>query len=133
MTAYVIDASVAAEYLLRTPLGLHVAPLLETSELLAPALLDVEVLSVLKRAVRREVLTDARAREALGDLATWPIERLAHPHLLTQAWAYSFQLSAYDAVYAAAAKLFGIPLLTADGPLANAPGLEIAVQNIRLS
>lgn len=133
MNAYIIDASVAAEYLLRTTLGLHAAPLIETSELLAPALLDVEVLSVLRRAVRRDLLSEARAQEALNDLSTWPIERLSHLPLLNQAWTYRHQLSAYDAVYAAAAKIFGVPLLTADGPLADAPGLGIAVQNIRLS
>jgi predicted nucleic acid-binding protein len=41
---YVIDASAAAEYLLRTPLGLKLADLIAGAFILAPALLDVEVL-----------------------------------------------------------------------------------------
>jgi predicted nucleic acid-binding protein len=41
---YVIDASAAAEYLLRTPLGLKLAALIEQAFLLAPELLDVEVM-----------------------------------------------------------------------------------------
>ena len=51
MTAYVVDASVAAEYLLRTSLGLTIANTLEGAQLMAPELLDVEVFSVLRRAV----------------------------------------------------------------------------------
>ena len=44
MSRYVIDASAAAEYLLRTSLGLKVANIIEDGLLLAPELLDVEVL-----------------------------------------------------------------------------------------
>ena len=36
MTRYVVDASVAVEYLLRTPVGESVAELLEGAVLLAP-------------------------------------------------------------------------------------------------
>jgi predicted nucleic acid-binding protein len=58
---YVIDASAAAGYLLRTPLGLKLADLIEGALLLAPELLDVEVLSVLRRAVLRQQLEEQRA------------------------------------------------------------------------
>ena len=130
---YVIDASVAAEYLLRTPLGVRAAQLIEPSRLLAPALLDVEVLSVLRRGVRRGVLSEARAQTAVEDLVTWPIERIPHPPLLKAAWIHHHNLSAYDSVYVAAAKLYDVPLLSADRPLARAPNLGITVQNIRLA
>jgi hypothetical protein len=49
---YVIDASAAVEYLLRTPLGRKLADLIADAFILAPELLDVEVLSVLRRAAR---------------------------------------------------------------------------------
>ncbi len=133
MTVYVIDASVAAEYLLQTPLGVQAAQLIETSYLLAPALLDVEVLSVLRRALLRGVLSEARADAAVKDLTTWPVERVPHPPLLTAAWTHRHNLSAYDSVYVAVAKLYGAPLLSAGGPLARAPQLGITVQNIRLA
>lgn len=133
MMSFVIDASVAAEYLLRTPLGLQAAGLIERADLIAPALLDVEVLSVFRRAVLRGVLAEARAAEAVEDLTTWPVERISHAPLLRKAWAHRHNLSAYDSVYVAAADLYNIPLLTADGPLANAPKLGITVQNIRLA
>lgn len=133
MTSYVVDASVAAEYLLRTSLGLQASELIESADLLAPALFDVEVLSVFRRAMLRGVLAEARAAEAVEDLATWPVERIPHAPLLQKAWAHRYNLSAYDSVYVAAADLYNVPLLTADGPLANAPKLGITVHNIRLA
>jgi predicted nucleic acid-binding protein len=130
---FVIDASAAAEYLLRTPLGQKLEDLIEEASLLAPALLDAEVLSVLRRALLRKKIEEHRARLALEDLGEWPIDRIPHPVLLGEAWKHRHNVSAYDAFYVAVAKLYEAPLLTTDGPLSRAPGLEIAVQNIRLS
>lgn len=132
MTRCVIDASVAAEFLLRTPLGRKIAEVVEGAFLAAPELLDVEVLSVLRRAVLRQRLEDRRARLALDDLATWPLDRVPHAVLLREAWRHRHNVSAYDAFYVAAARLYDAPLLTADGPLSRAPALGIVVQNIRL-
>ena len=49
MTRYAVDASLAGEYLLRTPLGLSVANIIESASLAAPELMDVEVLSTQRR------------------------------------------------------------------------------------
>ena len=68
MIKYVIDASAAVEYLLQTTLGLKVAEVIADVFLIAPALLDVEVLSVLRRAVLHKKLAEQRAAEALADL-----------------------------------------------------------------
>ena len=86
MTRCVIDASVAAEFILRTTLGRKIAEIIEGAFLAAPELLDVEVLSVLRRAVLRQRLEDRRARLALDDLATWPMDRIPHAALLREAW-----------------------------------------------
>ena len=117
MTRYVIDASAAAEYLLRTTLGLKLAGLIEGAFLLAPELLDVEVLSVLRRAV----------------LHRRPIDRVSHTALVLEAWRHRSNVSAYDAFYVAAARLYDASLLTSDGPLARAPALGIVIQNIRMA
>jgi predicted nucleic acid-binding protein len=130
---YVIDASAAAEYLLRTPLGLKLADLMAGAFILAPTLLDVEVLSVLRRAVLRQQLAEQRAWLALADLLAWPIDRIAHTALLREAWQHRHNVSAYDAFYVAAARLYDASLLTADGPLTRAPALGIVVQNIRMA
>jgi len=128
----VIDASAAAEYLLRTPLGRKLDDLLEEASLLAPALLDVEVLSVLRRALLQKKIEEHRARLALEDLGAWPVDRIPHSTLLREAWKHRHNVSAFDAFYVAVAKLYEAPLLTADGPLSRAPGLGIVVQNFRL-
>lgn len=132
MTRYVVDASVAVEYLLRTPLGLTVAEMLESAVLLAPELLDAEALSVLRRAVLQGRLSEARAQQAVDDLVHWPVERIPHRALALLAWQYRQNLSAYDAFYVAAARAHDIPLLTADARLSRASGLDIAVQFIRI-
>jgi predicted nucleic acid-binding protein len=132
VSRYVIDASAATEYLLRTPLGLKLADVIEDGFLLAPELLDVEVLSVLRRAVLRGQLTEQRALVAIEDLVDWSIDRIPHISLVRAAWQRRNNVSAYDAFYVAAARLSSASLVTADGPLARAPSLGIVVENIRL-
>lgn len=133
MTGYVIDASVAVEYLLRTPLGVTLADTVENSSLAAPELLDPEVMSALRRAVLTGRLEEARAVMALGDLAIWPIDRISHRALALSAWEHYSNVCAYDAFYVAAAHAMGVPLLTADGRLARSTGLDITVHHIRMS
>ena len=133
MTGYVIDASVAVEYLLRTPLGTTLADTVENSSLAAPELLDQEVMSVLRRAVLTGRLEEARAVMALNDLAVWPIDRISHRTLAVSAWQHYSNISAYDAFYVAAARATGVPLLTADGRLARSTGLDITVHHIQRS
>jgi len=132
VSRYVIDASAATEYLLRTPLGLKLSGVISDAALLAPELLDVEVLSVLRRAVLRRELTEQRALLAIEDLMDWSIDRLPHRSLMWSAWQHRNNVSAYDAFYVAAARVAHAALLTADGPLSRAPSLGILVENIRL-
>jgi predicted nucleic acid-binding protein len=132
MIRYVIDASAAVEYLLRTQLGLKLADAIEGAFLLAPELLDVEVLSVLRRAVLRKQLQEHRAALVLEDLIDWPVERIPHASLVQEAWRHRHNVSAYDAFYVAVARLYDATLLTADGPLTRTPASGIAVQNIRM-
>ena len=130
MSRYVVDASVAVEYLLRTPLGLTVAGIIEGASLAAPELMDAEVLSVLRRAVLNGRLQEPRAQMVVDDLEHWPVDRISHRSLAQLAWQYRGNISAYDAFYVAAARVHGIPLLTADGRLARASGLGVVVQSV---
>ena len=132
MTGYVIDASVAVEYLLRTSLGRAVADMIESASLAAPELIDAEVLSVLRRAVLRGHLEEPRALLAIDDLAEWPVDRISHRLLARSAWQYHRNVSAYDAFYLAAAHALDLPLLTADGRLSRTSGLGVVVQNVRI-
>lgn len=132
MSRYVVDASVAVEYLLRTPLGLTLAGTIDDASLLAPELMDAEVLSVLRRAVLNGNLDEERAVMAVDDLTNWPVDRVPHRELARLAWQYHKTVSAYDALYIATARTHDLPLLTADGRLARAPKLGIAIQHIRI-
>ena len=100
--------------------------------LVAPELLDAEVLSVLRRAVLTGRLGEARAEMAVADLARWPVDRISHRTLVAMAWQYYRNVSTYAAFYVAAARSHGIPLMTADGRLSRAPNLGIVVQHVRM-
>jgi predicted nucleic acid-binding protein len=127
----VVDASAAVEYLLQTPLGLRVAPLIEDADVIAPELLDAEVLAVLRREVLAGRLAERRAAEAISDLRDWGVERLPHKMLLDAAWKLRENVTAHDALYVAAARARRATLVTADGPLSRAQKLGVVVHNVR--
>ncbi len=133
MTGYVIDASVAFEYLLRTPLGRTVANTIERASLVAPELMDAEVLSVLRKAVFQGRVEEERARMVVEDLIRWPVARIRHRELARWAWYYRRNVTSYDALYVACARLYGIPLLTADSRLARASGLGVVMHDVRMA
>jgi predicted nucleic acid-binding protein len=95
---------------------------LRGEELAAPHLLDVEVVSVLRRSVLLGKVTGKRASQALEDLQDLQIERVAHTTLLPRVWELRDNLTSYDACYVALAELFHAPLLTCDAKMASAPG-----------
>lgn len=131
---YAIDASAAVEVLLKTGLGMKVAAVLGRSNLVAPELLDVEVLSVLRRGVFQKKLTEDRAALALADLVDWHLVRIPHRLLVREAWRHRHNASGCDAFYIAAARLNDASLVTADGPLARSEAaFGISILNIRLS
>jgi predicted nucleic acid-binding protein len=124
----VIDASAVTELLLGRGSGERVAALVETHDhdLHAPHLLDIEVLSALRRLVARDLMSPARAEDAVEDLLDLRIERYPHVGLLDRAWQLRHDLSAYDASYVALAEALAeeeassVTLLTADRRLARA-------------
>jgi len=126
------DASVAVELLLRTPLGEQLVHRVEGATLVAPALIDCEVLAVLRKLVLRGEIPDDRAVAALDDLPRWQVQRLPATDLLHEAWSLRHNVSAYDAFYVAAARLYDAQVLTADGPLARAPQVGVVIENVRL-
>ena len=131
MSTWVVDASVAVEILLRTPTGDQAWTMIETGEVCCPDLLDAEVLSVLRKLALTKVISARRAEEALDDLADWEMERLSTSSLVKSAWRYRHNLSSYDAIYVAAARRVGATVITADGPLSRAPGVDVSIHNVR--
>lgn len=99
--------------------------------LFAPELIDLEVVSVLRRLTRDSRLTGATARAALDDLAQLPVRRLPHRLLTERIWEIRDNAVPYDAAYIATAELTGTTLLTADRKLAGIPGVRCAVDIVR--
>ena len=132
---YVIDSSTTVEYLLETEVGLRVAGLIAGVRLIAPEMLDAEVLSALRRNVQAQGISEATALEALARLENLPIERVSHRTLTRAAWALRHNVSAYDALYIAIAQERGATLLTYDGPLSRAPAsvLDVPVRNVGIA
>jgi predicted nucleic acid-binding protein len=132
LAEYVLDASAAYEYLLRTSIGLTLVDTVENMSLVAPELIDVEVLSALRREVLGGRLEEQRALSALEDLVVLRVVRISHRELIERAWRYRHNVTAYDALYIAAGYLYDVPVLTADERLSRAPGLDVVVRDVRL-
>ena len=121
----VIDASAVAELLLGRPAAADVERHIAAQDfaLHAPQLLDIEVLSALRRVVASGESSPDRAAEAVHDLLDLPIERYAHEILVPRVWELRENFSAYDGAYLALAEALvenGAPLLTCDRRFARA-------------
>ena len=94
-------------------------------ELLAPALLRSQVLSLLYRAVQRGELTDAEARRRLDDVRRLKMRLLGDRVLQDVAWRVAAQLrwpDTADAEYVALTQLQADALVTLDERLAHEIG-----------
>ncbi len=90
--------------------------------LAAPELLDLEVVSVLRRLCAAGTLTAERAEAAVVDLHALRVQRVPHRTLLARCWQLRKNVTVYDAAYIALAESLEAPLLTADRRLVGAPG-----------
>jgi predicted nucleic acid-binding protein len=110
----VIDAGALLELLLRTMRAESVQNVVDDRQLVAPAVIDAEVLSALRGLERTRAVTAARAALAIVDLRLAPLERYPLDALLDRAWSLRNQLNAYDALYVALAVELDCPLVTTD-------------------
>ncbi|WP_249667361.1 type II toxin-antitoxin system VapC family toxin [Cellulomonas fengjieae] len=116
-----VDASAVVDFLL-DPDRLRERFRAGGDDLHAPAHIDVEVLSALRRLAQRGTLTEGRARGAVDDLADLPLTRYEITPLLRRSWELREQVSAYDAPYVALAEALGATLVTRDARLARTSG-----------
>jgi predicted nucleic acid-binding protein len=128
----VVDASVLATALGDDgPDGDHARARLRGERLSAPELVDLEIISVLRRQVHNGAADLRRAALALADLAALPLRRAPHRPLLARCWELRDNLTVYDASYVALAETLDVTLLTGDSRLARAPGLRCQVETFR--
>lgn len=126
----VVDASVVVAVLARRDALDRLRTLVGEGELLAPDVVDLEVLQALRRMVHRGELPEVEGATSVAALVELPIDRVPCRDLAPRIWELRSNLTAYDASYVALAEREGLPLLSHDGCLGRAPGVEVPVLTI---
>jgi predicted nucleic acid-binding protein len=120
----VLDASAAVSALLND----GPARRLVTAETIhVPHLIDVEVVSAMRRQVLAGFLLDGDAHDAIGVWRQLGLIRYAAPPLMERVWELRATVTPYDAMYVALAENLGCALTTADARLARAGGPRCAI------
>ena len=128
----VIDASVLAVALIDDgPDGDLVRVRLRGERLAAPALIDLEVISVWRGLARGGHLDARRVGQALDDLQDLPMQRVEHTPFVARCWELRDNLTVYDAAYVALAEALQAPLLTGDRRLARATGPRCVIEVVK--
>lgn len=96
--------------------------------LVAPEILDLELLQVLRRMVNSGRLDLRDAEAGLETLSDLNIERFPHGVLTDRIWRLRNNLTAYDAAYFALAEALDAPLWTRDTKFAGIPGAAVVVE-----
>ena len=138
MTTWVVDANVAAKWLLPATgeglldqanhlVALHVR---RDLQLLAPDLIEAEIGNVLWKAVRRNRISQAEAENSLRRFSDLSIQVVPTSDLLGRALqiAVACDRSFYDSLYVALALTTNTELITADERLVNALGSRFPVR-----
>lgn len=115
----VLDASVVVELLtngamagsIRSELGNRDEPFL------VPHLIDVEVISAIRKLAANQKIDTHRSRQLLEELAALPAERYSHTPLIGRIWQLRHNFTAYDAAYIALAEAADAILYTCDEKL----------------
>jgi len=125
----VLDASIVVELLTNGPLADAIRhDLAERDELfIVPHLLDIEVMSAIRRLTAGSRLDPHHGEQLLAALAALPAERFEHTPVLARIWELRRNFTAYDASYIALAEATGSILCTTDGKLAKGHRARVAL------
>lgn len=127
----VVDASCLFEVVADTPRSPQVAARLAAdNDQVAPEVIDVEVLGVIRAQYLRGALDETAAAQAVADLRDWPGERFAHRWMLDRVWQLRASVRGWDAFYVTLAEAMDATLLTMDGRLARAHGPQCRIEVI---
>lgn len=117
----VVDASIVLKIFMDDLKDVEIEKTLEISDgLLAPHIIDLEIINGLRKNLRLGNLTEARATQAILDLQNFPLERMETQLLISRIWQLRNNFTPYDASYVALAEDYQVPLLTRDQKLATA-------------
>jgi predicted nucleic acid-binding protein len=126
----VIDSSALAELVAQTERAPAVAQAVGSTDMVAPDVVNPEVLSALMRMERTGVLAPRQARQAVDDLMDAPVRRFSTRPLLAEAWTLRANVTAADALYVVLARTLRCPLVTADRKLSRAPRLGVPLVTV---
>ena len=121
----VIDASALFELVIQSDRAPAVVQAVGATDMVAPDVVNPEVLSILRRLERTGSLPAREAVQAVDDLMDAPVRRFSTLPLLAEAWMLPANVSAADACYVVLARILRCPLVTADRKLSRAPGLGV--------
>ena len=125
----VVDASCLVEVVADTPRASQIAARLAAdADQVAPSVIDVEVMGVIRALRLRGQIDHTAAGQAVADLRDWPGERYGHRWLLDRAWELRDSVRGWDAFYVALAEAFDATLLTLDARLARAHGPRCTIE-----
>ncbi|MFZ4893935.1 type II toxin-antitoxin system VapC family toxin [Plantibacter sp. Mn2098] len=115
MSVVVIDASVIGSALVGSSANAHRAQTAMLGRaLIAPQLLDLEVLSVVRKRLFTGHVAPARAETAVDVFRSMLIRRYDHAALTRRAWELRENFTPYDAAYVALAEALDVPLMSGD-------------------
>jgi predicted nucleic acid-binding protein len=120
----VIDSSALVELVVQTERAPAVAQAVG-ADMVAPDVVNPEVLSALRCLERTGTVTAREAVQAVDDLMDAPVRRFSTLPLLAEAWTLRANVSAADACCVVLARILRCPLVTADRKLSRAPGLGV--------
>ncbi len=117
----VIDCSALLALLLDPQGNASIAAVIEGAEsLVAPDLIDVEMMSALRRLENFRRISPLVADRAVDQYLLLQIERFPAHELVPSIWKLRKNFSAYDAAYVALARSLKAPFLTGDRRLQRA-------------
>jgi predicted nucleic acid-binding protein len=100
-------------------------------DVVAPDLVDVETVAVLRKRWLGGTVTDRRLEAAVEDLGQLDLDRYPVLRFMRRAYELRANVTAYDSAYVALAEELGCELLTADQRLASASALRCAIRVLR--
>ena len=139
MRVYVVDASVAARFLLVEELSEKADWLLQrfhddALELKAPGLVNYEVANALWKAVKQKVIDAHEASRKFSQFIKLKLDCIEldeQESLEALAWAIKNNLTYYDSVYVKASEKVGAILLTADDAFYEKASKQVQTVHLR--
>ena len=118
----VVDASIIVHLIADAAVDPNLVEIVRRAEkLVAPHLIDLEVLNALRKKRQQNKISKERLELAFDDFNSIPIDRLSTNHLNSRIWELCNNLTPYDASYVALAESLDISLLSRDAKMAGAP------------